>query len=355
MTGTLTGTLASAAYPPWSWNPLADLRVMWSYPFMLNAFRAGTITAVTAGVTGWFMVLRRQTFAGHTLAVVGFPGASGAVLIGVGATYGYFAFCVAAALVIATVPRTGRDSGAAESALTGTVQAFLLACGFLFTALYDGLLGGATSLLFGSFLGITATQVWVLLAVALAVLALLAVIGRPLLFASVDPDVAAARGVPVRLLSTAFLVLLGAAAAETSQITGTLLVFALLVLPAATAQTLTADPRRSLALSVATAVAVTWLSLTAAYYTPYPIGFYVTTFAFGGYVLARLGQSAAAALPRTARGGGARGGGVRRGGVGRGGVPGGGARGDSERRAGARAGAGRPDVPGSGALTGGRG
>jgi zinc/manganese transport system permease protein len=190
---------------------------------MVNAFRAGTVVAVAAGVMGWFMVLRRQSFAGHTLAVVGFPGAAGATLIGISATYGYFAFCLAAALVIAAIPRAGRSSGGQESALTGTIQAFLLACGLLFTALYQGLLGGVTSLLFGSFLGITTAQVWVLAAVAAAVLATLTVIGRPLLFSSVDPDVAAGRGVPVRLLSTVFLILLGAAAAEASQITGTLL------------------------------------------------------------------------------------------------------------------------------------
>jgi zinc/manganese transport system permease protein len=286
------------AYPAWSWNPVTDLQQMWAYPFMVNAFRAGTVVAVAAGVMGWFMVLRRQSFAGHTLAVVGFPGAAGATLLGVSATYGYFAFCVTAALVIAAIPRAGRDAEGHESALTGTVQTFLLACGFLFAALYKGLLGGVTSLLFGSFLGITTTQVWILLAVAAAVLAVLAAIGRPLLFASVDPDVAAARGVPVRLLSTAFLVLLGAAAAEASQITGTLLVFALLVIPAATAQTLTARPAVSLALSVLIALVVTWLGLITAYYSPYPIGFYVTTFAFAAYVLARLGRLAAGRRPR---------------------------------------------------------
>jgi zinc/manganese transport system permease protein len=293
-------TVLAGGGPQWAWDLATDLREMWAYPFMVNAFRAGTVVAVTAGVMGWFMVLRRQSFAGHTLAVVGFPGAAGAVLMGIGATYGYFAFCIAAALVIAAVQRTGRDADSAESALTGTVQAFLLACGFLFTALYKGLLGGTTALLFGSFLGVTTTQVWVLLAVAAAVLALLAATGRPLLFASVDPDVAAARGVPVRLLATAFLVLLGAAAAETSQITGTLLVFALLVMPAATAQTLTARPALSLALSAGIAVTVTWLGLTAAYYSPYPIGFWVTTFAFGAYVLARLAGLAAGRVRRLA-------------------------------------------------------
>jgi zinc/manganese transport system permease protein len=289
--------LLADAYPAWSWNPVTDLQQMWAFPFMVNAFRAGTVVAVAAGVMGWFMVLRRQSFAGHTVAVVGFPGAAGATLIGVSATYGYFAFCLTAALVIAAIPRAGRDAGGGESALTGTIQAFLLACGFLFTALYKGLLGGVTSLLFGSFLGITTTQVWILLAVAAAVLAVLAAIGRPLLFASVDPDVAAGRGVPVRLLSTVFLILLGAAAAEASQITGTLLVFALLVMPAATAQTLTARPALSLALSVLIALAVTWLGLITAYYSPYPIGFYVTTFAFAAYVLARLARLTASRLP----------------------------------------------------------
>ena len=288
--------MISAVTQPWSWNPVTDLQQMWLFPFMVNAFRAGTIVAVAAAVVGWFMVLRRQSFAGHTLAVVGFPGAAGATLVGVSATYGYFAFCVSAAVVIGMIPRAGRDADGDESALTGTIQAFLLACGFLFTALYKGLLGGVTALLFGSFLGITATQVWVLLAVAIAVLVAIAAIGRPLLFASIDPAVAAGRGVPVRLLGTVFLVLLGAAVAGASQITGSLLGFALLVMPAAPAQALTASPRAGLALSVLFALIVTWVGLIVAYYSPYPIGFYVAMLAFAGYALAMVGSR----LPRLA-------------------------------------------------------
>lgn len=288
--------MMSAVTQPWSWNPVTDVQQMWQFPFMVNAFRAGTIVAVAAAVVGWFMVLRRQSFAGHTLAVVGFPGAAGATLVGVSASYGYFAFCVSAAVVIGMIPRAGRDADGDESALTGTIQAFLLACGFLFTALYKGLLGGVTALLFGSFLGITATQVWVLLAVAIAVLVVIAAIGRPLLFASIDPDVAAGRGVPVRMLGMLFLVLLGAAVAGASQITGSLLVFALLVMPAATAQALTASPSVGLGLSVLFALVVTWLGLIAAYYSPYPIGFYVATLAFAGYALAMVGSR----LPRLA-------------------------------------------------------
>ncbi|PWI43259.1 metal ABC transporter permease [Streptomyces sp. ICBB 8177] len=290
--------LADAATAPWSWNPLTDIQLMWSYPFMVNAFRAGAVIAVLAAAVGWFVVLRRQTFAAHTLAVVGFPGASGAVLLGIAAGYGYFAFCLAAAVVIALIPGAGQGRGE-ESALTGTVQAFLLACGFLFVALYKGFLGGVNALLFGSFLGISDSQVVLLAVVAAVVLAALAAVGRPLLFASVDTSVAAARGVPVRALSTLFLVLLGAATAEASQITGSLLVFALLVMPAATAQLLSARPVVSLPLGMLIGVAVSWLGLTAAYFSPYPVGFYVTTFAFGAYVLARLWRSALTA--RSAR------------------------------------------------------
>ncbi|MDH6130325.1 ABC-type Mn2+/Zn2+ transport system permease subunit [Kitasatospora sp. GP82] len=178
------------------------------------------------------------------------------------------------------------------------MQAFALACGFLFIGLYKGLLEGPTALLFGSFLGITTGQVTVLAVVAAVVLAVPAVIGRPLLFASVDPEVAAGRGVRVRLLSTLFLVLLGAATAEASQITGTLLVFALMVIPAATAQQLTARPGLSLALSVLLGLAACWLGLVAAYYQPYPLGFFVTAFAFGGYVLAHLVRAVREALGR---------------------------------------------------------
>lgn len=270
-----------------SWNPIIDLQQIWSFPFMVNAFRAGTIVAVLAGVMGWFMVLRRQSFAGHSLSLIGFPGAAGAVLVGVAASYGYFAFCLAGALVIALLPRAGPGGYSEESAVTGTVQSFALACGYLFVALYKGFLNGINALLFGNFLGIGTGQVILLGVVAALSLTVLGVIGRPLAFASIDPDVATARNVPVRALSVAFLVLLGAATAEASQITGTLLVFALLVMPAATAQALTARPVRALALTVAIGLVVTWLGLSVAYYTPFPVGFFVTSFAFAGYVAAQ--------------------------------------------------------------------
>jgi len=272
-----------------SLNLVEDLRQMLAEHFMVNAFRAGTVTAVVAGLVGWFMVLRRQSFAGHTLAVVSFPGATGALWLGLSATGGYFAGAVGAAVAIAAVPprRSGRPS-IHEAAVIGTVQAFALACGDLFVHLYGGFLNSLTGFLFGTFLGISDGQVYTLLLVGMASVAALAVIGRPLLFASVDPDVAEAAGVPTRALSVAFLVLLGCAAAEVGQITGALLVFALLVMPAATAQRLTARPLVSLGLTVAISLVITWVGLGIAYWSVYPVGFWITSLGFGGYLLSTL-------------------------------------------------------------------
>ncbi len=192
------------------------------------------------------------------------------------------------------MPRARARGYSDESAVIGTVQAFALACGFLFVTLYQGLLDDVNSLLFGSFLGITDGQVRTLLWVSIGAVAALALMARPLFFASVDPDVAAARGVPVRALSAGFLVVLGLAVAEASQITGALLVFALLVVPAATAQLITVRPVVSAALSVGLALTATWLGLAIAYFTDYPIGFTVTSVAFAGYLAVRGAHMASA-------------------------------------------------------------
>lgn len=271
-----------------SWNLASDFEALTEFPFMVQALEAGAIVAAMAGAIGWFMVLRRQTFAGHTLSVIAFPGAAGATLAGLPLALGYFGACGLGALALSVVGRSARGGLGGESAATGAVQAFGLGLGFLFVSLYGGQLTSLESLLFGTFLGITAAQVQTLLWVALAALALLAAIGRPLLFASVDAAVARAAGVPTGLLGLAFLLLLGLAVAATAEITGALLVFALLVTPAATAQQITARPGPGLALSVALALAVTWLGLGIAYFSPYPVGFWVTSLSFGLYVAVRL-------------------------------------------------------------------
>jgi zinc/manganese transport system permease protein len=274
--------------PTLTWNLASDASQLFSSPFMVNALAAGTIVSVIAGMIGWFMVIRGQSFAGHTLSVMAFPGAAGALLLGLAPAVGYYVACIAAALAISDHHQRDDHGRSGESAAIGTVQATGLALGFLFLSLYHGVLGGLETLLFGTFLGISQQQVITLLIVAIIVVAVLAVAGRPLLFASIDPQGAASQGVPLRLLSTGFLVLLGVAAAATSQITGALLVFALLVTPAATAQTLTSRTTLSLLLTICLALTATWLGLAAAYYEPYPVGFFITTIAFTLYLLAHL-------------------------------------------------------------------
>src|SRR3989440_6012879 len=278
----------AAVFQGLSWNPLTDVQQLFTYPFMVNALAAGTTVAVMAGVAGWFLDLRRQPFAGHTLSVIAFPGAAAASLAGLPLAVGYFGFCGLGALALAGIAGS-RRSLSAESAAIGSLQALALALGFLFVSLYHGVLNGVDSLLFGTFLGITRGQVAVLLVVAVAAVGLVTIAARPLFFASVDAEVARAGGVPVSALGLGFLLVLGLSVAETSQITGALLVFALLVTPAATAHQLTPRPVLGIALSVVLALTVTWLGLALAYFSIYPVGFYVTSLSFVLYVLVRVG------------------------------------------------------------------
>ena len=276
--------------PSLSPNPITDVRALFQFPFMVNALEAASIVAVLAAVCGWYVVLRRQVFAGHTLSVLAFPGATGAALIGLPISLGYYLACGAGALSIgASRSSTGRSYGG-ETAAIGTVQAVGLGLGFMFLSLNHAVLSGFESLLFGTFLGVSQHQVVVLGAVALLTVGLMALIWRPLLFATLDPEVARTRGVPVRVLDVAFLLILGLAVAAASQITGVLLVFALLVAPAAAAQQITMRPLAGLALSVCFALLVAWLGLGVAYFSIYPVGFFITTFAFGLYVLVRLAR-----------------------------------------------------------------
>lgn len=283
-----------------SLNLLADLRQMWSLPFMVNAFRAGTAVALLAGVIGYFVVLRRQTFAAHALSMVGFPGATAAVWLGLPVIAGYLAAAVTAAGVLAARGAGGQRVRRGESAVIGTVGATALALGYLFSTLYQGSVGGTTALLFGSMLGISTTQVATVSVLAAVVLTLLAASSRPLLFASADPVVARAAGVRLRLVDTGFLIVLAVVIAMTAQITGALLVFTLLVLPAATAQHLTARPARAAGIAMLLSVATTWAALTATFYTPYPVGFWLASIAFGAFLAASLWRARRTHRPRRA-------------------------------------------------------
>jgi len=282
--------------PHLSLSPLTDYHQLVAYPFMVNALQAGTIVAVMAAVVGWFMVLRRETFAGHTLSLMSFPGAAAAALAGLPLASGYFVFCGAGALAIAGASRSddraglGRRSRAQQSAVVGAVQAGALAVGYVLLNVYGGVLESLETQLFGSLLGITRGQVLTLAIVAAGVLAFLAAVGRPLFFASVDEPLARVSRVPVRALSVAFLLAIGLAVAATAQITGVLLVFALLLMPAGIARELTARVGLGLALSVALGLCIAWVGMGLSYFTNRPAGFYATTIGIVLFAAARLAR-----------------------------------------------------------------
>jgi len=302
-----TLTESSAGVGP-SWDLLADLTDLFHYPFMQHAFLAGTLVAVVAGALGYFMVLRRQSFAGHTLANVGFAGAAGAALIGQPPVVGLLVFGLAAALGIGWLSeRQGAGSGSGQwrqDIAVGTVLAFSLGLGLLFERLTSSYAGGIYAILFGAALGVSDRDITVIAITTGVALVALVSIGRPLLFASLDPLVADARGVPARLLSYVFLVLLAFAVAQAVQVVGVLLIFSLLVTPGATAQQLTTRPGRAIALSILLALFFTWVGLTIAYYTPYPVGFFITSCAFVTYILVRLTRLSVNALGRNSHSGG---------------------------------------------------
>jgi zinc/manganese transport system permease protein len=290
---------ADASGPTLGWDVFHDVAQVLEYHFMVNALAAGTIVAVAAGIAGWLMLVRREAFAGHTLSLMSFPGAGAAALLGIPAALGYYGACAAGALAIAGLAgRSATPAQAGRSAAIAAVQSVALACGFLFVSLYGGILGDLDDLLFGTFLGISDGRVLTLLLVAAGLLAVLAAIGRPLLFASVQEEVARARGVPVRALGAAFLVALGLAVAAVAQVTGALLVFAVLVGPPAAAQALTSRPGWSLAVTVLLEVAVVWVGLGISYFSTLPAGFYVASASFATYLLARLAAAARDGLRR---------------------------------------------------------
>ncbi len=253
------------------------------YHFMQSAYLAGTAVAISAGAIGYFVVLRSQSFAAHALANVGFAGATGAALFGFSAVLGLFLSGVAAAAGIQWLGKESRRSLGTDIAV-GAVLTAALALGFVFVYSTGAEYAvNVYSVLFGNVLGISDSDVRVTLAMTAALGLVLIVIGRPLFFASVDPAVAAARGVWVTWLSLAFLVLLALAVAIAAQVVGVLLVFALLITPAAIARQLTARPAIAMALGILLATAFTWAGLAAGYLAPYPVGFFITSFAFATY------------------------------------------------------------------------
>ncbi len=285
------GLTFAAILPPFSLNLLQDAQMMLRYEFMRNAFLTGTAVALVAGFVGYFTLLRQLAFAGDALSHITFAGALGAALFSLNPLLGVFGLTALVAVAIGALGERAR----ARDEVVGVALAWTLGLGVLFSSLYTAGSGATNSALgvktlFGSILGVQEAQAHVAALVAVGVTLTLLLIARPLLFASIDPAVAATRGVPVRLLGVGFLILLAITVGEATQVTGALLIFALLITPAATALRLTSRPFLGMALSSLLAVAITWVGLVITFYTTLPASFLISALAFVCYTLVIAGR-----------------------------------------------------------------
>jgi zinc/manganese transport system permease protein len=254
------------------------------YEFVQNAILAGFVIAIVAGVVSPFVVARNMSFAVHALSELGFTGAAGFILIGLSPVLGLLAGSAITALFIGALGARvrGRDS------VIGLVMAFGLGLGVLFITLYPKYASEAFALLFGTINGVSRGDVLFLVAIAVTAFIALAIVYRPLTFATVDPEVAEARGVPVRALGIVFLLILAAAVSEAIQVVGVLLILTLLITPGATAERLTPRPGQATLYGVAVALFCTIGGILLALVTNAPVSVFVTSLSFASYLVARF-------------------------------------------------------------------
>jgi zinc/manganese transport system permease protein len=282
-------------------NPFTGLAHMLSQPFMQHAFVAGTAVALLCGLVGYFVGLRGQVFAGDALSHVAYTGALAALAAGVDLRFGLFAATIAVGAVLGLLG--GR--GIADDVVIGTTFAWVLGLGVLFLSIFtthraNGNSAANATVLFGSIFGLTWSGALTAALVAAGLILLLLLVARPLLFASIDAGVAAARGVPVRLLGPLFLGIVGATAAEASQVVGALLLLGLLSGPPAAARRITDRPWPGLVLAAGLTVASMWVGLTLAYAFPkLPASFAIIATATGVYAATGLIAMSARGTART--------------------------------------------------------
>jgi zinc/manganese transport system permease protein len=271
-------------------DPVTGLANMLSTGFIQHALLAGTAIALLSGLVGYFVVLRGQVFASDALSHVAYTGALAALAAGLDLRLGLFAACIGVGLVLGLLG--GR--GATDDVVIGTTFAWILGLGVFFLAYYTthsatGNSAANVNVLFGSIFGISAGDARTAAWIAVGGIAVLTLIARPLLFASLDPAVAGARGVPVRLLGPLFLALVGVTAAEASQAIGALLLFGLVAAPPAAAQLLTDQPWHGFVLAGVLSVAATWIGIVVAYAVPkLPVSFDIMAAATGIYLAAAV-------------------------------------------------------------------
>ncbi len=265
-------------------NIFLDLKQIWMYSFMRNAIIAGSIIAIVAGVVGYFVVIRQSSFAAHALSHAGFAGAAGAVLIGLNPLAGLLFFTIAGGLAMGTLGKKAMS----RDVQIGTVLAFMLGLGVLFISLYKGYATEAYSLLFGEILGISKSNVVASLIAGGLVLLTVFIFFRPMLFTSFDEDVAEAKGINILRYSLLFMVILAITTSISVQVVGVLLIFALLVTPAAIADMLAKTPMRAIGISVLLSLSATLVGLFISFYEPYPVSFFIISIVFIEYIIARI-------------------------------------------------------------------
>jgi zinc/manganese transport system permease protein len=254
------------------------------YDFVQNAIAAGVVIAIVAGVVSRFVVARTMSFAVHALAELGFTGAAGAIVLGLSPVIGLLAGTTITAIFIGALGIRARE----RDAVVGVVMAFGLGLGVLFLTIYPRYATEAFAILFGTITGVSRGDVVLLVAIGIATLIAVAVVYRPLTFATVDPEVAEARGVPVGALAVVFLLILAAAVAEAVQVVGVLLILTLLITPGAAAERLTAKPGRATAYSVLIALSCVLGGIVLALVTNVPVSVFVTSLSFAWYLAARF-------------------------------------------------------------------
>ncbi|MCX2561791.1 metal ABC transporter permease [Acetobacter farinalis] len=261
---------------------------MLEYDFMRTAFLAALLVALVCGPVGWFLVLRGQTFASHALSHVGFAGATGALMFGLSPLTGLAGGALGAGILMGLAGErvAGRD------VMIGLVLSVAMGVGALFLHLLTRSASAATALLFGDILGISPGMLGWLAALSAGCLLGLAVLARPLLFATLQPEMAEARGVRLQVLDVLFLALVAIATAECAQITGVLLVFTLMVAPAATVLRLSLPPLGGLAAAAGLALAEAWGGLILSWETDYPTSFWIALLGGAGFMLVGLVQRA---------------------------------------------------------------
>jgi len=254
------------------------------YGFIQNAFIAGTCVAIVAAIMGYFLIVRGLTFAGHALPNIGFAGAAGAVLLGIDPVIGLLAFTISAAVAIGILGKAIRERDIA----VGIIMTFALGLGILFLSLYSGYAERVYSILFGQIVGISQENVLFTTLFSFLTLSVLLTLFRPLLFSSFDPEVAEARGVPVKLLGIVFLILVAITVSIAVQIVGALLFFTLLIGPAATTLRIVQRPLWAILLAIILGICYTWLGIFFAANGSWPVSFYIATISFGVYLPIRL-------------------------------------------------------------------